>query len=1064
MFKKLTQAGGSTGQILHLSSPSFVVSIILFGQRAEALIDTGASVSCIKSARVPQHLNYLGHTRNLLGADGNVIPSRGLIPIPFSLLDRQFTHDCQLLDKLLYDVILGLDFLTQYKATIVCHKQLLLFNDFTPTACSNHLPVASAVINNPSPGKIDALMELSGNLNLSVPTNQYLVASEPINALSRNSDFRLSVNCCNAFSTANFAGNGDGVSQVLATHYPNLLVFNSGCAKIPPIDFWLTDTTPIRQNPRRKAFVEKDVIDKEVRQMLDMGVIRPSHSPWSSPVHIVPKKDGTNRFCIDYRKVNQRVVADAYPLPFTRDLIDSLAGAKVFSTLDLAKGYWQFPLSESAKSVTAFVTADGLYEFNVLPFGICVAPAIFQRVLNRCLAGLPFARVYIDDIIVYSQSIEQHRAHLLEVFDRLVSYNLVLNVKKCQFFKCHVQFLGFTVTPDGIQPNNDKIDSVLKLAAPKSKKEVQEFLGFVNFYRDFCPGMAEKAACLYDLVKKDVEFQWQGEHESAFRSIIDMLTSPPLLAIPDMQSPFFVSTDASSKAVGVVLFQKQGGAEQPVAYASRVLKDSERKYSVIEKELLAIIFGLKRFRYYLLGRKFTLYTDHNPLQHISSLKDSYGRIGRWTMYLQDYQFDVVYRPGRSNGNADALSRCPTLNTIFVDSFDEDYGRLVRSESLPQSSPYARFASNLCVHDHKVWFGARGFQTECIPKQNRARLLSNIHGMGHFGINKTFKLVRSVAWWPNLYRDVASYVKACLPCQRRKPPTPSQQPSTLPQHFTAVYPLECVAWDVMGPLPESNSGNRFVLVIVDIYSRWTEAYPLTDSAAETIAEAFYVNFIARFGSPKRLHSDLGPNLNARVVHTLCDVYEIDRSHSVPYYPQGNGVVERLNRVLQDIIAKRLMDKDSRDWDKELPAAVFAYNVSPHVETKCSPYFLFFNREACISSTTPKQTDDRPLLLKRYAILQDVLTKNCEANNHSENHVMESFHVGDRVLLHRPHMSNEPKKFSLPWRGPYVVTAKVGRSNFTLEVNGRSLVVNGNQLKHYVVGALRLPGRIFKPRIV
>ena len=527
-----------------------------------------------------------------------------------------------------------------------------------------------------------------------------------------------------------------------------------------------------------------------------------------------------------------------------------------------------------------------------------------------------------------------------------------------------------------------------------------------------------------------------------------LLTSPRLLRLPDSTKQFLVSTDASAYAIGAILSQIHGSHEHPVAFASRKLKPAEMNYSVIEKELLALAFAIQRFRCHLFGQRFIVYTDHNPLVHISSLKDSYGRISRWMLFLQEYQFEVQYRPAKFNGNADALSRASTVQAISHPESDEGYQCLLRDVPVPISSSYSRHQHKMFVRDKVVWIRCKHGNKRVIPSYERNRLLAAVHGLGHFGVRKTTALVATSAWWPGYGKDVSAYVRACSVCQRCRPP-PTEPIDGL--HIRACYPLECVAWDVMGPISSTTSGNKYILVVVDVFSRWTEAYPLPDVKAETIAEALWGNFFARFGPPKRMHSDQGANLNAKVVTKLFDMWGVEKSTTVAYYPQGNGIVERTNRTLQEIVAKKLVGMDPATWDTLLPAATFAYNVTPHAETGVSPHLLFLGREAHVPLVSDSSGEGRNK--KNFELFADLVKRN-NANMTKEVKTND-FCVHDLVLLKRPDNSS-PKKFRLPWIGPFRILEKHGSTNYTLQIDGRKVLVNRNQMKKFIVT------RIFKPQ--
>ena len=393
--------------------------------------------------------------------------------------------------------------------------------------------------------------------------------------------------------------------------------------------------------------------------MLDSGVITTSVSPWASPIVLVTKKDGTVRFCVDYRKVNQVAKFDAYPMPRVEEVFESIGPANFITTLDLAKGYWQIPMAKDSHEVTAFNTPYGLFEFVVMPFGLHTAPATFQRLMNELLRGCQrFAGAYLDDIVIFSCSWEEHLHHLSEVFTVLQNAGLTIKPSKCQFAHGQVHYLGHLIGGGSIRPDPSKVEAVLAYQRPVTKKDVRSFLGLIGYYRKFVPNFADAAAVLVELTKKGRPDKviWTRECEIAFDRLKKRMISAPVLQVADPSKPFILQTDASDLGLGAVLSQLQSGEEHPVAFASRQLTPAEKKYSVVEKECLAIVWALKHFRMYLFGVQFTIETDHQPLRWLHQMKNTNSRLTRWALAIQPYRFEMKHRPGRLNGNADALSR------------------------------------------------------------------------------------------------------------------------------------------------------------------------------------------------------------------------------------------------------------------------------------------------------------------------------------------------------------------------------------------------------------------------
>ena len=423
-----------------------------------------------------------------------------------------------------------------------------------------------------------------------------------------------------------------------------------------------TTGAPIRQPLRRLPESLKLVVEQEVEKMLNQGVVRPSTSPWSSPIVMVRKKDGSWRFCVDYRKVNAVTRQDAYPLPCIDATLDSLAGSAYFTTLDLASGYWQVELDNEAKEKSAFSTPSGHFEFNVMPFGLTNAPATFQRLMECVLAGLTPSecRVYLDDIIVFSTSFAEHLSRLQAVFRRLQHAGLKLKPNKCYFARKDVRYLGHIVTAEGVKPNPAKTEAVSTYPVPQDVHELRQFLGLANYYRCFVKDYSRIAEPLHQLTRKTSKgFQWTPSCQEAFEELKDRLTTPPILGYPDFSQEFILHTDASATALGAVLCQAQNGQERVISYWSRQLSKPERNYSTIEWEALAAVAAIKEFYPYLYGFSFTLVTDHNPLTALKSLKDVGGRLSRWMMFLQQFQLKIEYKPGKDHSDADALSRRPS---------------------------------------------------------------------------------------------------------------------------------------------------------------------------------------------------------------------------------------------------------------------------------------------------------------------------------------------------------------------------------------------------------------------
>ena len=419
------------------------------------------------------------------------------------------------------------------------------------------------------------------------------------------------------------------------------------------------DATPIHQPPYRISFAERAKVQEMVHEYVDAGFIQESDSPWSCPIVLVRKKDGTLRFCCDWRRLNAVTRKDAMPLPRIDDMIDRLAKAKYFTKLDFTSGYYQVKLAEQAREKTAFVTPDGHYEWLVMGMGLTNAPATFQRLMYRVLGGLLWTNsmAYLDDIVVFSPTFEQHITDLTEVFDRIAKAKLKIKPPNCSFAKSGISYLGFIISPKGVECDPANTEKVANFCEPRNRKDVRSFLGLTSYYRKFIRNYAFIAKPLYHLTKDDTEFSWGEAQQIAFEALRSALISPPVLAFPDFEKEFMVTTDASGYGIGCVLKQvDENKRERVIAYASRVLSEIEQRYSVTERECLALKYATQVFRPYLYGTRFKVITDHKSLVHLKTMKNGNGRMQRFNMHLMDFDFDIEFKEGKRNVDADTMSR------------------------------------------------------------------------------------------------------------------------------------------------------------------------------------------------------------------------------------------------------------------------------------------------------------------------------------------------------------------------------------------------------------------------
>lgn len=451
----------------------------------------------------------------------------------------------------------------------------------------------------------------------------------------------------------------------------------------------------IAKAPYRVPYHQKGILKDQIEGMLPEGIITPSCSAWSAPVDMVSKKslegESKVRLCIDYRGLNAVTKRDFFPLPNLQETLDQLGQATLFTTLDLASGYWQVEGEPKDREKTAFSTPDGHYECTRMPFGLANSPSTWQRLMFSVLSGLTGDKclVYLDDIIIFSsQGVEEHLKRLSSVLDRMRKAQLVLKPSKCQFLRKETTYLRHVISEEGVKPDPEKIEVIRNYPTPRTVKDIRAFLGLVGFYRRFIPEFSHLSTPMTALTKKDARFHWTEEAQEAFHKLHTALTTKPVLRYPDFALPFVLTTNASGYALEAILSQKFGDHDHPISYASRQMNQAERNLSTTERECLAVIWAVKHFRCYLLGRRFTLITDHRPLKWLLTVKDPSSKLTRWALTLSEYDFEIVHRLGRLHGNADALSRLMvgTITDHYEPAWDQ---QRVREEQRrdPQAPKY-----------------------------------------------------------------------------------------------------------------------------------------------------------------------------------------------------------------------------------------------------------------------------------------------------------------------------------------------------------------------------------------
>ena len=910
-------------------------------------------------------------------------------------------------------------------------------------------------------------------------------------------------------------------------------------AKVEPIEIWiLQNAKPAQAHPRKTSAAGEAFKAATEQGFLEMGLCEPALSgEWTSAVHLARKKDGEFRYTVDMRDVNKAIVKYAYPLPKCQDLIDELAYAQFFTTFDAKSGYWQFPLAKKSRKYTAFRSVrHGLLQWCRLPQGLAVSAAEFQRRMELILRGLTFdfCLCYIDDIVVYSKTWEEHMAHIGKVLDRLRDANVTINLRKSLFAQTQVYYLGFQVGKDGLRPDKKLLEKISNFSGPLDYEQARSFLGTTQLYRRFIYRYSDVCKPIRDAINastgdkgKEIKntFKWTDECSEALKTLQEKLSSEPVHRLPRPDEPYYMFTDASKYAIGCVLCQKEGD-DYVIVLCDSVVLPKRKYWNTTEGEAFAVVHFTHKFAHYVdNGQEFTVFTDHTAVQHALDNPSANAKLTRWGLSLlpfRDRMF-IQHWPGAIMP-ADFFSRHPNLLkqpgvegpgeryrlTLVLDSgdnassegaetsvepIDPDVIRAIRPEDQFEwikaiiadeqrtcesigeihdlvtrgVEPHA-WPASVAKHLRKGHFrldedGVLHFEDKAhirrqvVPASLRLFIMSMSHDApmaAHFKNDRFFGSVEKLFWWPKMRQDLVDWQASCEICQLNDRSHSKRKGDY--KSVVVTEPMSFTAMDLVGPLPLSHDGNRYILVFTDYFTRWVEVVPIKDKKAETIARAFFSIVACRWGAPLRLLTDNGKEFTSKFMQELHVLLGTEHLLTTPYHPEADGMVERFNATLISHLAK-VISYDQKNWDELLPPVVFAYRTSPHSVTGVSPFKAMTGFEArsvldaalikSITRTSLEDLDDVRAITRDFVRGNDQQRLNNTAAKNAGNKP-NTFKTGDLVLIETHAL---PEEYYLTKADKAAgVTSKRGNKSrrinkFAPKFEGpfRVLSVDGNRLK-------------------
>ena len=810
---------------------------------------------------------------------------------------------------------------------------------------------------------------------------------------------------------------------------------------------------PVAQRCRRLIGEKLEQVREHFKMLQNQGIVRPSKSPWASPLVVVRKSDGSYRPCGDYRRLNDVTIPDRYPLPRIEDVLHKVGNGKIFSKIDLEKAYHQIEMNERDIPKTAIITPFGLFEYVYMPFGLKCAAQSFQRHIDNILRPLSkFCQSYIDDIIIYSQTKEEHTKHVVEVIKHLQDANMKINQNKCAFFKTTVDFLGYTLSPQGVKPMEDRIKAMRNLLPPKNINELQKFLGTIAFFHRCIPNVASLLSPLYKLQssiqKRKCEWFWTEEHDVAFCRAKQSLCNSIPLCVPDFNSLFEITTDASNLAIGASLQQKG----KPLAFYSRTLTDCERRYSTYDKELLAIFSTVKHFSYMIEGASILIKTHHKPLLYMNNMKEPSQRQWRWINFLSEYKIVFQHIEGSKNTVADMLSRVVycmgNVNSIHPSmdknnfNITEDELQRRQNEDNDLKKLWKNCSSLRIVRIKGLLYDISTAKPRLIlPQSLRESEIKRLHSFSHPGWKATYSLVAERYVWPEMQKNIREFVRSCERCQRSKivkhTKSPYKDLPTLDNERLAVVHI-----DLVGPLP-SSQGFKYLLTIIDRETNWVEAIAMRSITTEHVIKSLCNHWIVRFGVPSILISDQGTQFQSEEFRIFAQNLGIELRRSTAYHPQTNGKVERFHRTLKTALRCQI-DCNGGSWYQHLPWVMLGIRNTVYSEIG-SPSQRLYGSNVVLPGdyfSNNLVVNDRWRSYENIKQAIQSFPRNAKVYSRKRTYVPEKLTTCSEVWLKK----EVTRGIESPYSGPYKVLSRDSdRKTFVIDKDGIHLRVNIDKLK-------------------
>ena len=811
------------------------------------------------------------------------------------------------------------------------------------------------------------------------------------------------------------------------------------------------------------------------RGITKKGIIRPSFSEYSSPVLLV-KKPGSDevRVTIDYRALNAKSKKDALNCPRIDDIIDKLHNADTFSVIDVKAAYHNIPVASEDIHKTAFRFDNKLYEWTRTPFGLSSAPATFNRLMSNILSPMSaYATSYYDDIIVFSQA-TNHLTHLKAVLQALYEAGLKLNKHKCKFFVSSVNFLGFEIAKNSVKASKSKVEVINNYPIPKTKRDIKKFLGLTGFYRKLINNYACIASPLTNMQCKDVAFEWDKSCQSSFDKLRLALCAEPVLAISNPQWMYILKVDSSKYGVGCILEQENPVTKDRhvIEYGSCKFNKTQQNYPAIELEVCGLIYAVKHWKHYLIGKMFVIETDSKAVQWIKGKRDTLGKLGRWSLYLENFEFKTIHVPGKNHEGPDALSR---IYEPHIDSISSIPNSIAQPDFIKMNEWYDEILNDPtltaiigdCIELKDNMFVKTGSNNILVvPKSVREDILTYLHSnFGHVGINKMLYRIQERYFWPGIRKDIIKLCKSCHSCARYKDNTAPNSAPLMPIDISLLEPFQKVGMDILGPLPEAEDGSKYVLILQDYFTKWTEAIALKAVNSEVVQNWLINDIIPRYGVFSELVTDQGVQFVSDSFKSFCKTVGIKQKFTTPFHPQTDGMVEKFNRTFLNMIRNYVNDSQN-DWHKHISIILFAYRTAINDAIGISPAEALQGRKLKLPIDILRppnlefdfnnKSESFDIFLNKFQIKRSVvretavksLAKRRQCYDSTKNRcIRQNFKPNDLVYWKKPIAKKGlSPKLSPIWQGPFLIKNKLSDLNYVIcDDKNVNVTVHVNNLK-------------------